>query len=699
MTRPVLRQALLPDPDSPAFDAALVSPTNTAPIPRFGDASWPLAALTDNPSTERQTIHWARMEHDFREELRYLGWLLLNEALPDSFLSGQNPAMRSRCGTEQNYQTIRKWAGFTSWLAEHASTTLANVTEQDLRDYSNHLNRRDLRRNSVNAHLIALSRLWVFDTLGNAPLGIAEPPWHREGIEGFLPGGTTGGENTTEPITPATMGPLLVWALRMVEDFADDLLTAWHEANLLHDVATTATSAPGARRRLRSYLDNLVAEGLPLPSFNGNGRRCAAATYIAGLTGSSLSQVRNTMSEDRWKTYLRDRPGGCPLAAPITATLDGRPWRETIDFTEATTLIGHLVTACFIVLAYTTGMRPGEVLGLRAGCCPDPDTGRHMISGRVFKTARDENGNHVSAGTLREVPWVAIPPAVKAIRVLERTVPGGLLFDADRHDGNRRNFSDTPAERALTIGTMRDRIERFAAWATQLAQALNRPHEQIPADPHGEIGTSRFRRTLAWHIARRPGGLIALAIQYGHLRTSISGNYASRGRDGIHDLLDIETARATADTLSDLNDALAAGVGISGAAARRAIHAATNAPSFDGAVITARQARDLLANPALAVHDNPHALLLCVYDPHKARCRRQSQQDAPILDRCVAGCANISRTDQQAQQLVVKAETLEKQAAGLTPEPLAERLRAHASTLRAHVQQHERTRITLETSG
>ncbi|MFE4958757.1 hypothetical protein ACFRCW_33180, partial [Streptomyces sp. NPDC056653] len=31
----------------------------------------------------------------------------------------------------------------------------------------------------------------------------------------------------------------------------------------------------------------------------------------------------------------------------------------------------------------------------------------------------------------------------------------------------------------------------------------------IPEDRHGAVGTERFRRTLAWHIARRPGGLIA----------------------------------------------------------------------------------------------------------------------------------------------------------------------------------------------
>ncbi|MFE2729239.1 hypothetical protein [Kitasatospora sp. NPDC059327] len=30
----------------------------------------------------------------------------------------------------------------------------------------------------------------------------------------------------------------------------------------------------------------------------------------------------------------------------------------------------------------------------------------------------------------------------------------------------------------------------------------------IPPDPHGRITSARFRRILAWHIARLPGGLV-----------------------------------------------------------------------------------------------------------------------------------------------------------------------------------------------
>ncbi|OLZ62776.1 hypothetical protein AV521_40840 [Streptomyces sp. IMTB 2501] len=79
---------------------------------------------------------------------------------------------------------------------------------------------------------------------------------------------------------------------------------------------------------------------------------------------------------------------------------------------------------------------------------------------------------------------------------------------------------------SITYGTMSARIERFATWASAQAKRLERPHETVPADPHGAIGTERFRRTVARHIARRPGGLVALAIQYGHMRTLVSAGYA-----------------------------------------------------------------------------------------------------------------------------------------------------------------------------
>jgi len=71
----------------------------------------------------------------------------------------------------------------------------------------------------------------AFDQLTNSPSGITPPPWETEGADGYLPAaeGASGGENTTEPLAPQVIGPLLVWAIRVVEDLSDDILAAWAE--------------------------------------------------------------------------------------------------------------------------------------------------------------------------------------------------------------------------------------------------------------------------------------------------------------------------------------------------------------------------------------------------------------------------------------------------------------------------------------
>jgi hypothetical protein len=190
---------------------------------------------------------------------------------------------------------------------------------------------------------------------------------------------------------------------------------------------------------------------------------------------------------------------------------------------------------------------------------------------------------------------------------------------------------------------------------------------------------------------------VALAIQYGHMRTALgrwaTEGYASRSRDGIHDLIDLETARATADTLAALHEDLQDGGGISGPAARRAIRAAASVPRLAGILITLASARKLLKNEDAMIYDNPHALVLCHYKRDRALCHRDGARDTPSLDRCVPGCGNIARTDQQAAQLRERAAALEIQA-GHVPQPVGDRLRATAAKLREQADKHERARIT-----
>ncbi|WP_051866604.1 hypothetical protein [Streptomyces griseus] len=140
-----------------------------------------------------------------------------------------------------------------------------------------------------------------------------------------------------------------------------------------------------------------------------------------------------------WKAYKVQNPGRCLLDTPITAKLGGEPWHGPFDFHDVPGVLKHLVTACFIVLGHLTGMRTGEILALENGCCPDPqgppEAARwHLIYARQFKVARDEDGNHQSAGVVREAPWVAVPQVVTAVRVLEQLGGHGLLFAIEVHD-------------------------------------------------------------------------------------------------------------------------------------------------------------------------------------------------------------------------------------------------------------------------
>lgn len=293
---------------------------------------------------------------------------------------------------------------------------------------------------------------------------------------------------------------------------------------------------------------------------------------------------------------------------------------------------------------------------------------------------------------MREAPWIAVPQVVTAIRILERLVgPAGLLFPTDR---------GTRPGRSLSFPTMATRIEEFIGWVNERT-ARPGQEDTIPADPHGHIGTSRFRRTLAWHIARLPGGLVALAVQYGHLRTLVSQGYSSRQRDGIHQLLDLETARAVAEHLSEVHDALHHGGGVSGPAARRLIHAAREEHHrFGGILTTPRQAKALLSDPALTVFENADAYLICNYDPCRALCNPDNAAgglaSTPSLDRCQPTCPNIARTDSHARQIRTLAERLRGEAdAALTPQPVADRLRHRATALAELADKHDRTRIAL----
>ncbi|GAA3311022.1 hypothetical protein GCM10020295_79660 [Streptomyces cinereospinus] len=593
---------------------------------------------------------------------------------------------------------MRRWQRFARWVTAQGISGLGACTTEIFTAYAGHLARRSsANRNDGTKELAALTRLWAFDAASARPAGLVMPPWHRYGVDDYLPAAPAPGpgENSREPIAPATMGPLLVWALRVVDDFADDILSAWAETQRLTEQAEQAVGTWETMARLRIYLDQLVERGDPVPTRWHKGEHQISMTYMAALVGCSPKQINShlrTELREGFRDYAQRRPGPCPLSTPITGRVAGQPWTESIDFTEVPQLMRHLSVACFIVLAYLTGMRPGEVMGLESGCCPEPSSpGRHLIYGRVFKGVHDQDGNHYSAGQVREVPWVAIPPVVTAIRVLERIAPDGLLFDSAVHAIPRGRISTS---RVVGFEAMRNRIEDFIEWASGLAVGLDRPHEVIPEDPFGALGVARFRRSLAWHIARRPGGLVALAIQYGHMRTAMSAGYAARAAAASTSCSTSKPPGLPPTPSPPSTTTSPPEPGFQGRPPGGRSTPRPRPPTFAGSIRTHRQVRDILGNPALTVYDNPHSFLMCVYNRDRALCHRLDGTDAPSLDRCQPSCANIARTDRHADELVHHAKRLEKQAASeAVPGPLADRLSRRADHLRGLADRHSNARI------
>lgn|GEM_PF-4514145 len=94
---------------------------------------------------------------------------------------------------------------------------LADCGTDVLHDFGERCRDSGIGRQRVYKILGALTRLWAFDQLSAHPNGIGRPPWEDAGIDDYLPAATTfGGENETEPLAAETMGPLLVWAMRVV---------------------------------------------------------------------------------------------------------------------------------------------------------------------------------------------------------------------------------------------------------------------------------------------------------------------------------------------------------------------------------------------------------------------------------------------------------------------------------------------------
>ncbi|MGA8016406.1 MAG: integrase, partial [Candidatus Dormiibacterota bacterium] len=323
----------LPAPASPVVLPHLVNSLHAHLNGRYADPVWSLGPLTENPSVSKKAIRWRHWPSVFQDEMRLAVWNLVNGQLRPSFLQERSTRMRGRLSLSEIYNTAIQWKQLTRWLEARGIRSLADCDTGVLHDYGQHLRDTHHSRGQVLKILAPLTRLWAFDQLSARPNRIGRPPWDELGVDDYLPAATSsGGENATEPLAEQTMGLLLIWAMRMVDDLAGDILAAWAERERLTEVARTSTATPAGQAALQVYLGPLISARAPLPASTSDGRTCLARSYIGGITGASRNQVGRITDREGLVAAAAERPGPCPLDIPVTGRVAGKPWRPALDF-------------------------------------------------------------------------------------------------------------------------------------------------------------------------------------------------------------------------------------------------------------------------------------------------------------------------------------------------------------------------------
>lgn len=668
-------------------------------LSRFCDERWDLTPAVFAPHNERRTLSFRHIHPDYQYALKRVCWLMLNYDGSDLGLtrtSIRSPAVMTV------WTGLKHLRAFTDWLAARGRRCFADVTAADLDDYVVAVKDTAASHGVQEDLLAAVIKLWMYRELMDEQDRLPEaPPWNGERLYRLLEQ-RRNQQIATQRIPADRMNAILAWSLRFVEQLAPDITAAAREDMRLADLHREGQGRSNRYRRQIGEISGDV-QGLvrafsrlhiPLPGTISpqTGQLDYHYGYLAWLLGAHMRSLQKPESRRILEESGLGIKEGSPLLVKLTGQLDGQCWRENpIDKSEARALARHLIAACFIVIGYLSGMRPAEVLSLERGCLQREPDGLLLLRGRHWKSVYDENGEHKPQGEIRPDPWVVAEPVAVAIRVLEQLHDEQLLFP-NRLGAREITGARFRDGRARASAHMCRDMNAFIDWVNAYCRDTGRA-DAIPDDPQQPTVQARqLRRTLAWYIARKPRGVVAAAIQYGHLKVQMTLGYAGTYASGFPDDLAFEEWLARLETLSDAHEHLASGEHISGPAADTYRRRVENAQRFAGRVLTTRRdTQTLLGNPDVQIY--PGIGMTCVLDPQRAACRIQRDQNdtrrTPDLSDCRPNCANIARTDRDIavlQNQVTQLTTLVQDP--LAPGPRVARERHELQRLKTIIDHH-----------
>ncbi|MDY0909511.1 hypothetical protein [Microbacterium sp. CFBP9034] len=608
---------------------------------RFGDDEWPMGPGVLQTQQRNLNLRFDSVGEEYRHVLKLFTYTALSGPLPPS---------EARLSLSSVYATFYNVAVFLRWLdINHGGRPISLITADTLLMYQRHLltaHRSPQRRHALRA---AVTFLWRY----RQPLGTEALRLDPRRIPGWREQGARPSENTTARIPEAVHSRTLVWAMRFVNDFADDIITAvttWEKLRRPRPPSRNARHVNDAS--ITDYLANAHADGKPLPGFNGRVNHAAIARTI-GCNRRAVDDHAVKFADAARELGVSDF---VYLDVNVKGRIDGNPWIDGVTLDPArddslAVLTQMLQAACYITVAFLSGMRDSEVKHLRNGCSTTHLDGngrpyRWTVTGLAFKGEDDPAG--VAA------TWVIGAPAAQAISVLERV---------QAHSHNRTDWLFAPIKTGPGIGsagrhgnkTMTNagsnrQLNRFITWVNDYCRArgLRDSIPYVDGKPW-RLSTRQFRRTLAWYIARKPGGSIAGAIAYRHHSIQMFEGYAGTSDSGFRAEVEAEQALTRGEDLLaaiDRNEH----TNLTGPAAQEAeqrLQKMGRDARFGGTVTTDRQRfLRLITVNAPAVY--PGKYVTCVYTHSKALCRDQNQttDSTPDLGNCKPlACKNVALTE------------------------------------------------------
>ncbi|MBU8857656.1 MULTISPECIES: hypothetical protein [unclassified Micromonospora] len=651
---------------------------------RFGEDVWDLTPGIFQQQQRAVVLNFAQVPAGYRTPVKELCFVMLSDDLPPNETRPKITSIR------RHLVDLKR---FTQWLAtqpERPGRALHELTTDDLAAYAIHMSTVIDSGATREVAEVAVRLLWRFRTVLPTDRLALDPL----DADGWGNSKRRQAENTTPRIPEDVMGPLLTWCLRFVDDFASDIIAArahWHEHR--NPPRRTRLARTAVQAQLRAILDRYRSSGQPLPGHAGKINYTALAAEI-GCSPQALQQPANKDRVDA-AAVRNGVTSSPPLPVAITAQLDGQPWlpyigRSTKDPHGAVPLAILLQTACYITIAYLSGMRDSELKHLRRNCVHvhRDSTGapyRWTITSLAFKGESDPAGATAN--------WVIGAAAARAVEVLERLQPvsADALFRTVAG-----NVDEAKPSGAQHVGRTNDLINQFATWINTYCHDHGRT-DTIPAMLAGQrLQTRQFRRTLAWHIARRPGGAIAGAIQYRHLSIQMFEGYAGTSDSGFRAEVEAEQALARGEHLlamttghdhPELTGPAAAEANRRITQFRDATQNVNHADPLHGTTFAGSVVTDHARLKRLMQRRDPHIYpgdySTCVFDAAKAMCHpqpdlrgttRPAQASCQPLD-----CRNTALTPDNRDALQAEVGNI---AAELNRQPLLPPLLHHRLTAR-----------------